>query len=640
MMYNLEDALFNHDGSRRRSLSPMALSVSLQNAAFGGAGSTTSIGSGATDILKGTVGDRTDRKHTRRLHSASRGGKPKMKPPCVLVYTAGVSSTYDRIHSVLNSLLPPSVYTVFNMSPEAIRKHHWIDPSSACLILADTRELDDAAWKQLQEYFNKSGKMIFVCQNSLLASISCCESVKKQVSLLRMAFGEKASGSMSKDLESFLKKTLKTLAKHGEVHERYQSKDLVGGLKYSVVLSKKQDSPFLLYMESGGTHAASAVFSDATTDQLLAPGSRIVADSLARIGIMIEDGVKIPSLSVGYFISDEQFLSECKSLRYGAEIGDSPKLFMRRRDLIAEHPLPVPSPTLLPIQVLTRDEASSTCSFDTKKYYSRLSTICLGRNVLFVPVAATTIEVCRSLSEALPGYDGMCVVARQQLKGQGTESSEFISPVGVAMFNFSYSLPTSAALAKCPSFIQHVACVAVAAGVHELSGMEYLYSPDFPLRVKWPNDFYFNRSHKIGGLLVSAKSRDDAIEFSVGIGINVSNSLPTTCLNDMLPDNSSESANFSIEEVVAMTLNKFEHFVKVYEIKGQAAFLEHYYKYWLHSREEVTLGEENEKVVIRGLDKLGFLECRSRKMPSKLYSVADDGNTFDMMKGLVRMKLK
>lgn len=32
----------------------------------------------------------------------------------------------------------------------------------------------------------------------------------------------------------------------------------------------------------------------------------------------------------------------------------------------------------------------------------------------------------------------------------------------------------------------------------------------------------------------------------------------------------------------------------------------------------MTLGDENEKVVIRGLDKYGFLECRSRKTPSKV----------------------
>lgn len=44
------------------------------------------------------------------------------------------------------------------------------------------------------------------------------------------------------------------------------------------------------------------------------------------------------------------------------------------------------------------------------------------------------------------------------------------------------------------------------------------------------------------------------IMFFVGIGINVSNSLPTTCLNDMMPG----KAKFAIEDVIAMTLNKFE----------------------------------------------------------------------------------
>lgn len=37
-------------------------------------------------------------------------------------------------------------------------------------------------WFQIKLFCFQSGKMIFVCQNSLLASISNCESVKKQVS--------------------------------------------------------------------------------------------------------------------------------------------------------------------------------------------------------------------------------------------------------------------------------------------------------------------------------------------------------------------------------------------------------------------------------------------------------------------------
>ena len=70
--------------------------------------------------------------------------------------------------------------------------------------------------------------------------------------------------------------------------------------------------------------------------------------------------------------------------------------------------------------------------------------------------------------------------------------------------------------------------------------------------------------------------------------------------------------------------------------RGKKEFLEVYERLWLHSREEVTvIQEENgvkDKVVIRGLDPNGYLEVRS-KTSGKLYSVFDDGNTFDLLKG-------
>jgi biotin--protein ligase len=30
--------------------------------------------------------------------------------------------------------------------------------------------------------------------------------------------------------------------------------------------------------------------------------------------------------------------------------------------------------------------------------------------------------------------------------------------------------------------------------------------PDFPLRIKWPNDIYYGRAYKMGGILVKASS--------------------------------------------------------------------------------------------------------------------------------------
>lgn len=63
----------------------------------------------------------------------------------------------------------------------------------------------------------QSGKILFFCQNNLLASLSTCDSSKKTAKLLKMAFGERQSKKLGKDFECFLKKTLKTLHKEKAV---------------------------------------------------------------------------------------------------------------------------------------------------------------------------------------------------------------------------------------------------------------------------------------------------------------------------------------------------------------------------------------------------------------------------------------
>lgn len=51
------------------------------------------------------------------------------------------------------------------------------------------------------------------------------------------------------------------------------------------------------------------------------------------------------------------------------------------------------------------------------------------------------------------------------------------------------------------------------------------------IKVKWPNDVYLN-DQKIAGILVNSSSRGKFIGMTIGIGINIDNSEPTTCLND------------------------------------------------------------------------------------------------------------
>ncbi|CAI4226541.1 unnamed protein product [Auanema sp. JU1783] len=577
-----------------------------------------SISGRSSDILFERQSFRRPYTPTRKfLSSKAPSDRAMFKPPSILVYTGQQQDLFRRIRNNLTRILPENKYTVFNISAEAIKKQPWIEPTTSCLVIADTKNLDDAAWAKMQTYFNQAGKIIFVCQNRLLASLTECDSTKKQADILRMAFGSRDL-SMGKEFEQFLKKSLKSLTKHGQVNEKFHSKDLIGGLSYSVVLSKTSESPLFLYMQNSA-HQAAAIFSDATSEQLLAPGSKILSESLSRIGVTVTLS-EIPALTRAHLVAkDQNTIKNLQGVRYGEEIGTAPKLFLRTAENFRENGLPSATEELVPVIVGESEDSES--SFNFKRFFDRLTTARIGHVCMHIPVATTTMDVSDSLSDAIPTCDNFVIIAGQQVSGKGA-----------AMFTCSVTITKGCLLAQNPSFAQHIFAVAIADAICSLSGHE-----DFPVKIKWPNDFFFNRSHKLGGLLATCRTRDDSLFFTLGAGINVTNSQPTVCLNDIVPEG--DNIEFTVEDVIAECLNKFEYWLSMYELRGQNEFLKKYYQYWLHSREEVLLEDHGEKCIIRGLDKYGYLQVRSKTNPNKLFSLGDDGNTFDMMKGLIRHKI-
>lgn len=53
------------------------------------------------------------------------------------------------------------------------------------------------------------------------------------------------------------------------------------------------------------------------------------------------------------------------------------------------------------------------------------------------------------------------------------------------------------------------------------------------VRIKWPNDIYSN-GMKIGGILCHSTYRSKEFQVVVGVGLNLDNSQPTTCVNHLL----------------------------------------------------------------------------------------------------------
>lgn len=54
------------------------------------------------------------------------------------------------------------------------------------------------------------------------------------------------------------------------------------------------------------------------------------------------------------------------------------------------------------------------------------------------------------------------------------------------------------------------------------------------IRIKWPNDIYTSSGLKIGGILIHTTWASDRFNVVTGVGLNVHNRNPTTCIEEML----------------------------------------------------------------------------------------------------------
>jgi biotin--protein ligase len=105
--------------------------------------------------------------------------------------------------------------------------------------------------------------------------------------------------------------------------------------------------------------------------------------------------------------------------------------------------------------------------------------------------------------------------------------------------------------------------------------------------LKWPNDIYAKvdgELKKMGGILVTSEWFGDTGSFrvTIGCGLNVLNTRPSTCLQDLVKE------PLEIEAVLAVILAEFEALYQ--ELTSQenvidvfGVFRERYYRHWLHT---------------------------------------------------------
>ncbi len=164
-----------------------------------------------------------------------------------------------------------------------------------------------------------------------------------------------------------------------------------------------------------------------------------------------------------------------------------------------------------------------------------------------------------------------------------------------------------------------------------------------PIGVKWPNDIYSRSGHsgsnaKVGGVLVTTSILGSEVIAAIGCGINLNNQKPTVCLNELISQ-FGEARPLSLEHFLASVFNQLEELIDLISSGRIKQILEMYHQHWLHDRATVTVRTGEDITVlaeILGIDEFGFLRVQPCEGPS--VTVHPDGNSFDMLSGLVAPK--
>lgn len=298
--------------------------------------------------------------------------------------------------------------------------------------------------------------------------------------------------------------------------------------------------------------------------------------------------------------------------------------------------------------------------FDAKKYFASLHKLHYASQPLATKYTEPSFGTCLlyaetvtssqslldknfSLQRQLP--DGLTILCSHQLTGRGRGQNSWISPAGVLSFStLLHHTPQPSEKPNAIVFIQYLVSLAVTESILDLR-------PHLGIKIKWPNDIYLElpikasttsvnftsngkKYAKVSGSLITTNYHQGKYILTLGIGINVSNPHPTISLNSVLPPQDSISLEVLFATIMVNFHTIYQSFIASNSSFSQ--FEERYYRHWFHSDQVVTIESSGEKGMIKGIDpEHGTLSVKTDRGAIGLQA---DGNSFDMMKGLLKLK--
>lgn len=295
--------------------------------------------------------------------------------------------------------------------------------------------------------------------------------------------------------------------------------------------------------------------------------------------------------------------------------------------------------------VISREDLRDPPVFNAARFHSQMPTdSSYGAVMLSAASLPSTQSLLQQNSRQLP--NGTICVADVQASGKGRGGNTWTSPPGCLMFSLLARLDMKGT--RLP-FIQYLVSLAIVEGIQSQTA-PLLGLPDgsgLAARIKWPNDVYFG-GVKLGGILCNSVYRANQFQVIIGVGLNVSNDEPTTCINAELRRRAqqldvphSDSLAVDTEALLADVLVRLEKFMGTLRCDGFGPMEAAYTSAWLHSNQQVIVkGEDQEPnvtVVIKGLTDEGYLLALDEA--GERYALSPDGNRLDFFQDLIRKKL-
>ncbi len=193
---------------------------------------------------------------------------------------------------------------------------------------------------------------------------------------------------------------------------------------------------------------------------------------------------------------------------------------------------------------------------------------------------------------------GAVCVSEYQSKGRGRRGRQWVSPFGSNLYLSMYwKLEAGMAAAMGLSLVIGVAIVEAL----EQLGID-------GVKLKWPNDLYFN-DKKLAGILVEMSGQaGGAANLVMGMGMNLNMSeqvegidQPWTSLNDVA------NQPFSRNDLVIAFIHAWKSALEDYEMCGLHGFVERWNRHdnFLNREVRLVMGNRDIQGVVRGIDATG-----------------------------------